>query len=92
MDIIFRILHQKLLWKNASLYLKTSWATTLEMCITLLWEISLYYYTSSVEKQMQQVQQYIFMFTAMYHVLMFMAYENIKNKKYGLCDPLILFL
>ena len=42
--------------------------------------------------QQKYVQQYVLMFTAMYHVLVFMVYDHTKNEKYSLCVPLILFL
>ena len=43
---------------------------------------------------MQQihVQQYVFVFTAMYHVVLSMAYAHMNNKQYVLCVLLILVL
>ena len=40
----------------------------------------------------KRVQQYIFMFTEMYNVVMFMAYAHMKNKQYVICVTLILVL
>ena len=39
-----------------------------------------------------RVQQYFFMFTAMYHVVVFMAYFYMKNGQYVICVTLILFM
>ena len=40
----------------------------------------------------KRVQQYVSMFSAIYHILFFMAYAQIKNKQYFLCVLLILVL
>ena len=42
--------------------------------------------------QQKIVQQYVFMFTEIYHVVLFIAYAHMKNKHYIVCVPLILVL
>ena len=42
--------------------------------------------------QQTRIQQYAFMFTAMYHVVLFMAYSHMNNKQRVICVPLILVL
>ena len=42
--------------------------------------------------QQTHVQQHVFNFTAMYHVVLFMAYAHTKSEQYVLCVPLKLVL
>ena len=42
--------------------------------------------------QQTHVQKYVFMFTTIYHVVMFIVYAHKKNKQYDLGVPLILVL
>ena len=55
-------------------------------------QVLVYLVRRQTKIQQTLVQQYIYMFTAMYHVLLFMAYAHTKNKQYSLCVTLVIFL
>ena len=42
--------------------------------------------------QKTRVQQFVFMFTTMYHILLLMEHTHMNNKQHVLCVPLILVL
>ena len=46
----------------------------------------------SISMQKKCVQQFVFMFTKMYHILLFIEYAHMKNEQYVLYVPLILVL
>ena len=45
-----------------------------------------------INMQQTCVQKYVFVFTKMYHVVLFMAYTHMKNEKYVLHVTLILVM
>ena len=45
-----------------------------------------------IKMQKTLAQQYVFMFTAMYHIVLLISYEYMNNKKYVQCFPLVLVM
>ena len=54
--------------------------------------VLVYLIMRQIDMQQTCVKQYLFMFIAMYHVVLFMAYAHMKNKQYVIGVPLILVL
>ena len=54
--------------------------------------VLVYLIRRQINMQQTNVQLYVFMFTAMYHVVLFMAYTRMKNKQHVICVSLILVL
>ena len=45
-----------------------------------------------IKTKQTRFQPYVFMFTEMYHIVLFMEYTHTNNEQYVLCVPLILVL
>ena len=52
----------------------------------------LYLIRRQMHMQKTRVQQFVFMFTTMYHILLLMEHTHMNNKQHVLCVPLILVL
>ena len=95
MDIIFTILILKWLWQqcvpvpqNIMVY----YSGYVYYAAVINDPVLVFLVKRQTQMQQKRVQLCIFMFTAMYHVLVFMAYAHMRNEQCVLCVSLILVL
>ena len=95
MDVIFTVLMQIWIWqkyvpiphKNMRYHTENLYYAVVINALVLLYLIG-----RQINMQQTRLQQYVFMFTAMYHVLLLMKYPPMNIEQYVICVSLILVL
>ena len=95
MDVIFKILLHIFQWQKCDPVIHNIMGYhngNVYYAVLINSGVLVYLVWSQIKMQQTRVQQYIFLFTALYHDVPFMAYAYMKIEKRFLYVPLILVL
>ena len=95
MDVIFTILMQICLWQQCVPVphnIMGYHTGNVYYAVVINSPLPVYLIRRQINMQQTRVKTYVFMFTAMYHVVLFMEYTHMNKEQYVQCAPLILVL
>ena len=95
MDVIFTILLQIWLWQQCvPVPHKIMGYRIVNVYYAVVRNSPLLVYLIRIQIKMQQtrVQKSVFVFTKIYHVVLFITYTHINNKPYVLCVPVLVVM